>query len=43
VGGRGERRQTSTTDLFVAARLPLEIAITGLERWVSQLGRVIPN
>jgi len=40
--GRGERRQTSTTDLSVPASLPLEIAITGIERWVSQLDRGIP-
>jgi hypothetical protein len=33
--GRGERRQTSTTDLCVPARLPLEIALTGLERWTD--------
>jgi hypothetical protein len=30
--GRGERRQTSTTDLNVPVRLPLEIALTGVER-----------
>jgi hypothetical protein len=30
--GRGERRQTSTTDLNVPARLPLEIALTGVAR-----------
>jgi len=33
VHGRGERRQTSTTDLDVPVRLPLEIALTGVERW----------
>jgi hypothetical protein len=30
--GRGERRQTSTTDPNVPFRLPLEIALTGVER-----------
>lgn len=30
--GRGERRQTSTTDLNVPVRLPLEIALTGVAR-----------
>ena len=33
--GRGERRQTSTTDLNVPVRLPLEIALTGVERWTD--------
>jgi hypothetical protein len=33
--GRGERRQTSTTDLFVPIRLPLEIEVTGTERWLT--------
>ena len=33
--GRGERRQTSTTDLHVPARLPLEIALTGVEQWIG--------
>ncbi len=33
--GRGERRQTSTTDLTVPVRLPLEIALTGVERWTD--------
>jgi hypothetical protein len=33
--GRGERRQTSTTDLVVPVRLPLEIALTGVERWIG--------
>ena len=33
--GRGERRQTSTTDLNVPARLPLEIALTGVEQWIG--------
>lgn len=32
--GRGERSQTSTTDLNVPARLPLEIEVTGPERWL---------
>jgi hypothetical protein len=31
----GERRRTSTTDLTVPARLPLEIALTGVERWTD--------
>jgi hypothetical protein len=31
--GRGERRQSAGTDLFVPARLPLEIVVTGVERW----------
>jgi len=30
--GRGERRQTSATDLNVPVRLPLEIALTGVAR-----------
>jgi hypothetical protein len=30
--GRGERRQTSTTDLHVPVRLPFEIALTGVRR-----------
>ena len=33
--GRGERSQTSTTDLNVPARLPLEIVLTGVERWTD--------
>jgi hypothetical protein len=35
VNGRGERRQTSTTDLNVPVRLPLEIALTGVESWTG--------
>lgn len=33
--GRGERSQTSTTDLNVPARLPLEIALTGVAQWIG--------
>jgi hypothetical protein len=35
VNGRGERRQTSMTDLNVPVHLPLEIALTGVERWIG--------
>ena len=31
--GRGERRQTTATDLFVPVRLPLRIEVHGPERW----------
>ena len=33
--GRGERRQTTLRHLNVPANLPLEIALTGAERWVG--------
>jgi hypothetical protein len=33
--GRGERSQTSTTDLNVPVSLPLEIALTGMERGID--------
>ena len=33
--GRGERSQPSGTDLFVPVVWPLEIALTGLERWTD--------
>jgi hypothetical protein len=33
--GRGERSQASGTDLFVPAVWPLEIALTGAERWTD--------
>jgi hypothetical protein len=32
--GRGERRHTARTDLNVPVRLPLEIALTGMERGI---------
>ena len=32
--GRGERSQTSTTDLNVPVRLLLEIEVTGAEPWL---------
>jgi hypothetical protein len=32
--GRGERRQTTLRHLNVPANLPLEIEITGAERWL---------
>ena len=35
VHDRGERSQTSTTDPNVPARLPLEIALTGVEQWIG--------
>ena len=34
VHGRGERSHTAITDLIVPARLPLEIEVTGAERWL---------
>jgi hypothetical protein len=43
VNGRGERRQTSTTDLKVPVRLPLEIALTGLGGMVSHAPEVDPR
>ena len=33
--GRGERRQTSMSDLNVPVRLPLEIALTGVQRAIG--------
>jgi len=33
--GRGERSQTSTSDLNVPVRLPLEIALMGVEQWTD--------
>ena len=33
--GLGERRQTTLRHLNVPASLPLEIALTGAERWVG--------
>lgn len=32
--GRGERRQTTLRHLNVPANLPLEIEVTGTERWL---------
>jgi len=32
--GRGERTQTSATDLNVPACLLLEVEVTGTERWI---------
>jgi hypothetical protein len=34
VSGRGERRQATLRHLNVPASLPLEIAVTGAERWL---------
>ena len=34
--GRGERRQTTVRHLNVPASLPLEIAVTGAERWLRR-------
>jgi hypothetical protein len=31
--GRGERRQTSMTDVDVPVRLPLKIEVTAVEQW----------
>jgi len=33
--GRGERRQTTLGHLDVPANLPLEIEVTGTERWLT--------
>ena len=33
--GRGERRQTTLRHLNVPANLPLEIEVTGVERWLN--------
>ena len=33
--GRGKRSHSAATDLNVPARLPLEIELTGLERWIG--------
>jgi hypothetical protein len=38
--GRGERSQTSTTDLNVPVSLPLEIALTGMERGIRSVVEV---
>ena len=32
--GRGERSQAAAPDLNVPVRLPLEIALTGVEQWM---------
>ena len=32
--GRGERRQTTLRHLNVPVRLPLQIVLTGAERWI---------
>jgi hypothetical protein len=34
--GRGERRQTTLRHLTVPANLPLEIEVTGMERWLPR-------
>ena len=34
--GRGKRRQTSTTDLFVPVTWPLSVEVTRAERWVRR-------
>jgi hypothetical protein len=34
--GRGERRQTTLRHLNVPVPLPLEIEVTGVERWLSR-------
>jgi DNA invertase Pin-like site-specific DNA recombinase len=41
--GRGERRQATLRHLNVPASLPLEIEVTGTERWVRSFGRVTPG
>jgi hypothetical protein len=43
VSGRGERRQATFRHLNVPASLPLEIEVTGTERWVRNFGRVTPG